>query len=333
MTYSEDVKPGNWIKVIRCLKLDGVVAGVAAKTLKEVLFYLATYADYDYGNDVRPGTARIAVECEIDYRTAKRCLAAIRDLGLIRLVRSATRRGHADEYQLTIPADLHDRGILRTPDEVDNEIEQIRRRHRRDPASSPPAPDDDPGTGRSRTRIAPTVRGNQRPVQPVDDTAVRDTQRPVQEPVGVDRTGNPVPATSVRTVQSVSQYGSLYVPPPRHSTETTTTTETTDLALRTDLAVSRASPAEQDPPSNMQGHDTADDTADDAPPPAQPCPHGVDPAAAFRCPACTRHGTTDRDPTVCEHGLTIRTRQGFTFGCQTCHFPSAPLRLVQGGAA
>lgn len=246
MTYREDTKPGDWIKVVRCLQLNGVVRGVAGKTLKEVAFYLATYAEYGDGSRVHPGTARIAVECEVDYRTAKRCLAAIRDLGLIRLVRSGTRRGYSDEYQLTIPADLHDRGILRTPAEVDAEIERIRQHNRRASSPATGGPDDTPGTGRSSTRTAQAVRDTDAPVPPVDNPPVRDTQPPVQEPLDADRTGNAVPPTADRTGNAVSQYGSLYAPPPP-TTKTTQATDTTEPALRTTVTPVDHPQAAQDP--------------------------------------------------------------------------------------
>ena len=336
MTYTEDVRPGVWITVVRCLRLDGVVPGVAAKTLKEVLFYLAGYADYDHGYDVRPGTARIAVECEIDYRTAKRCLAAIRDLGLIRLVRSATRRGHADEYQLTVPADLHDRGILRTPAEVDAEIEHVRQRHRRDPTPASPAPTPTPATGPATTpvRVAPV------PVPPAASPPVRDTQRPVQPPGDTDRTGRPVPANADRTVKSLRQYGSLYAPPPRHSTETTTTTEPTDTALRTAVTLVAHPPPEQD--QILEVVDTAPSAAAESDGTDGPC--ATHPALAGgtrgdglpRCAACRAVAVPRRspDPRRCEHGFTKGDRRDpRAVGCLHCK-PNATgspphLRLVR----
>src|SRR5690606_17634783 len=123
---------------------------------------LATYADAD-GSRIFPGTARLAVACEIDYRTAKRCLAALRWLGLIRVVRAARRRGLADEYRLTIPGDLLDKDDVLSPGQMDLEVERIRDGNRR-------RVDDEPGTGAADTRTDTAVRVTDAPVQagPVD---------------------------------------------------------------------------------------------------------------------------------------------------------------------
>jgi hypothetical protein len=138
-----DQAPGTWLNMVRRMRFNGLVPGVAGRILKCVAFELAACADYVNGGEVRPGVARIAVECEIDYRTAKRCVAAIRDLGLIRLVRSGARRGHSDVYQLTMPADILDRLPVLTPSEVERAIEDIRDGSRRKTAR----PVEGPGTG------------------------------------------------------------------------------------------------------------------------------------------------------------------------------------------
>lgn len=220
---STDQAPGAWLNMVRRMRFNGLVPGVAGRILKCVAFDLAACADYVDGSDVRPGLARLAVECEIDYRTAKRCLAAIRDLGLIRLVRSGARRGYSDVYQLTMPSDILDRLPVLTPTEMDRAIEEVRDGNRRRPVS--PSPSDDPGTGHADTRTETPVRVTPVPVQPTEPD---------------ERTGHAMPRTEASTGHAVPQYGSRHAPPPSQSTETTTTTEPTEHDLRTAVTVPRA---------------------------------------------------------------------------------------------
>ncbi|GAA2327415.1 hypothetical protein [Dactylosporangium salmoneum] len=312
-----DQAPGAWLNMVRRMRFNGLVPGVAGRVIKAVAFDLAACADYVDGSDVRPGLARIAVECEIDYRTAKRCMAAIRALGIIRLVRSAARRGHSDVYQLTMPADILDRVTVLTPSEMDQAIEEIRGGNRRRTVSA--GPDDDPGTGHARPRTETPVRVTATPVQPVDNPPVRVTDAPVPALTADASTGHAVPPSDASTGHAVPQYGSRHAPPPSQSTETTTTTEPNDLALRTDLTVIADPPSAEDP-HFIEGEQSI----------AEPCPHGIDPTAAFRCPACNHATGATRDPTRCEHGR-APSRRGFVDGCRIC--PTPPLRLVQGGAA
>lgn len=242
--HREDAKPGDWVKVVRRARFNGVVPGVAGRIVKAVAFALATYADYDNGGDVRPGLARLAVECEIDYRTAKRCLAGIRDLGLVRLVQSGARRGHSDVYQLTLPEELLDRIDVLTPAQVDMEIERIRGAARRKPAVD--GPPDGPGTGHSDPRTDDAVRVTPAPVQPVDNPAVRGTTDPVERPEPTDRTGHAVPVNGASTGHAVPQYGSRYAPLPSQSTKTKNFTETADSDLRTVVTVVGHPQAAQD---------------------------------------------------------------------------------------
>lgn len=220
---SVDQRPGDWLNMVRRMRFNGLVPGVAGRILKCVAFELASYAEYENGSQVRPGLARIAVDCEIDYRTAKRCLAAIRDLGLIRLVRSGARRGYSDVYQLAMPSDILDRLPVLTPAEMDQAIEGVRDGNRRRPVA--PSPGDGPGTGHNDPRT---------------ETAVRVTPVPVQTPEPEERTGNGVTRTDASTGHAVPQYGSRHAPLPRQSTETSTTTEPTDDDLRTAVTVPRA---------------------------------------------------------------------------------------------
>lgn len=125
-------KPGNWMKVFRRIRFTGTRDGVRGATIKAVGTMLASYANYKTGDEIHPGTARLAVDCEINYRTAKRCLAILRDLGLIVLVRKAERHGLADEYRLDLPEDLLDREEIEVwnPDRYEQEIDRLREKHR-----------------------------------------------------------------------------------------------------------------------------------------------------------------------------------------------------------
>lgn len=81
------------------------------------MLVVGSYADLD-GTRVHPGRARLAADCEVTIRTAQRYLAWARGNGLITLVAPGNRRrGEADEYRLTLPADLMTRLILPTPQE------------------------------------------------------------------------------------------------------------------------------------------------------------------------------------------------------------------------
>ncbi|MFE2995041.1 helix-turn-helix domain-containing protein [Nocardia sp. NPDC059246] len=75
-------------------------------TVKLMALTLATYADPD-GSRVFPGVEElVAVTCQ-SLATVKRQMATLRELGLIELVSRASRRaGLADEYRLTVPANV-----------------------------------------------------------------------------------------------------------------------------------------------------------------------------------------------------------------------------------
>jgi hypothetical protein len=233
-----DQAPGAWLNMVRRMRFSGLVPGLAGRIIKAVAFDMAACADFVNGGDVRPGIARIAVECEIDYRTAKRAVAAIRNLGLIRLVRRATRRGHSDVYQLTMPEDILDRLTVLTPSEMDLAIETIRSGSRG--RTTPTTPDDDPGTGHAHPRADEPARVTPVPVQ----EAARVTATPVRKGKRKRRTGHGVTRANPSTGHAVSQHGSRHAPPPSQSTETSTTTEPTDLGVRADLTEARASPRE-----------------------------------------------------------------------------------------
>jgi hypothetical protein len=99
-TDSEDygVPLGTWYRLVRRARI-----GDARK--KSAALVIASYADTD-GTSVKCGIARLAVDCEMGYSTARRYLAWLREVGLIELVRLGNRKAkRADEYRLTIGPD------------------------------------------------------------------------------------------------------------------------------------------------------------------------------------------------------------------------------------
>lgn len=324
----EDVAPGVWLNIVRRVRFNGVAPGVAGRIVKAVALDLASYADYETGGRVRPGLARIAVDCEIDYRTARSAFAAIRNLGLLRLVRGARRRGHSDEYQLCLPADLLDRIEVLTPADMDLAIERIRGANRhKEPA---PKPGGGPGTGVGDTRTSGPVQASPAPVQPVDNPPVRVPPTPVQPAATEPRTGVAGTPNDASTGVALFQYGCRSAPPPRQSTETSLLTEPDIADLRTAVTASRASP----PPEDQISSDVGDEPAPaDAP---GPCDHGVPPG--LRCPAC-RRGLADtlppdwgtRDTEAANLAARLRAERDKRLADLYARRPD--LRVIPGGAA
>lgn len=219
----------DWTDILRRVRLGATVTvpgntrGVRGSTVRAVALMLATYADAD-GSRVFPGTARVAVACEIDYRTAKRCLASLRHLGLIVLVRPARQRHHADEYRLTIPTDLMERMAVLSPTEMESEVEEMRANNRRGERPT--------GAGRTRTLRVPDA--------------------PVEAPVDEPRTGAGSTPTGPRTGAGST---AVRVPecPPTHHYIDTRTTHHSDEDLSTDVAGPRAVAAEEDFDSEVVG--------------------------------------------------------------------------------
>lgn len=134
------VRPQEWVALLDRLRFN-VGEGkkkLASRTIKGVAVRLAWYADYTYGTGVYPGLARTAVGCEVDYDTAKKVFAVLRELRLLTLVKTARgpqgqrRADVSDEYRLTIPPDLldHDKVVVLDPAQFEKEIAAVRERKR-----------------------------------------------------------------------------------------------------------------------------------------------------------------------------------------------------------
>lgn len=96
----------DWVSVVRRARL--------GRTVKAVAFALALYANSD-GRNVYPGIARLSVECELGPKVIKQSLKALRDAGLIAVVRAASRPGESSEYRLVFAEDLLERIEVPTP--------------------------------------------------------------------------------------------------------------------------------------------------------------------------------------------------------------------------
>ncbi len=67
---------------------------------------ISSYANAK-GRDIHCGAARLAVDMGASYRTARRYLAWLREIGLIELVKAGNRRrGRSDEYRLILGPDV-----------------------------------------------------------------------------------------------------------------------------------------------------------------------------------------------------------------------------------
>lgn len=92
---------------------------------KLVALALKHHADPD-GSNVRPGTARLCVLCDLGYVTVRRARQELLAAGLLELVRRGNRRrGHADEYRLVLAENLLDRLTWLSPSEVTAAAEKI----------------------------------------------------------------------------------------------------------------------------------------------------------------------------------------------------------------
>ncbi|MFI2663354.1 hypothetical protein [Micromonospora carbonacea] len=139
----------------------------AGKSLKGVAFRASYWGNAD-GSQVYLGPARIAVSCEVDYKTAKgilRTLCAYKLLTLVQRgggVTTPEREGNGGEYRLTVPHDLDKIAKVRSKEEIDAEIEAVKEKNR------------NKSTGQRRPRES---RGTNTPVSLGDATG--DTGQPV----------------------------------------------------------------------------------------------------------------------------------------------------------
>lgn len=250
----------EWTDILRRVRFGDSVKGMRGSMVKLVARTLATYADGN-GTRVFPGIARLTVDCEINYQTAKKAVGVLRDLGLITPVRHGTRRGHADEYRLTIPVDLLDRLDVLSPAEFDVAVEKVRGANR-SLGGRAKGKASQSGTGGATTRTesqsesaryvgrAP-VRVPRPPVPPVDsavDEAVDNEEvqvasPPVQDEAPKPGTGDSSTPTDSRTGGSSVSVRVAHSPPTIQDLDTTPTSHLLS-DRRKELAVSPARASE-----------------------------------------------------------------------------------------
>jgi hypothetical protein len=169
----------DWVNVVRRAEL--------GSTVKLVALMIATYADPD-GTHVFPGVPRLAVQCDIDYRTARRAMAALREKGFLQVTRRGARRsGKSDEYRLILAADLLERCDVATPAAERLKIERVSERERTRGAK-----------GRSI--------GHHRPIEPVEN--------PGSGAIPKDGHRSPVPYVNGSTGQAAHVLQVTPTPPP-----------------------------------------------------------------------------------------------------------------------
>jgi hypothetical protein len=240
----------EWTDILARIRFGKVkVAGktLTGATIKGVAARLASYADGD-GTRVRPGVARLAVDIEVDYQTARRAVSLLRNLGLLALVRSGGRRG-ADEFRLTLPTDLLDRDdlIVWSPTQQRAEIDRAQLAYRK----TSDTPRRGPGGGQSLV-----------PEGPHKEVASLVPQGPVEGPAPDPITGPS--GTTYSPLTGPSGTASL-VPQGRttHQDLDTTTTHHPDQDLRTAVTHSRANGPANNPESSSVK--------------SKRCPHGLKP--------------------------------------------------------
>jgi hypothetical protein len=80
--------------------------------VKFLAFTLASYADAD-GTHMHPSNARLANVIEKTERTVERGMSWLQSAGFLVVTQAGNRRaGLANEYRLTLPADILDRLVL-----------------------------------------------------------------------------------------------------------------------------------------------------------------------------------------------------------------------------
>jgi hypothetical protein len=279
----------EWTDLLARVRFGTVkVAGknITGATIKAVAGRLAAYADAD-GTRVRPGLARLAVDLELHFGSVKRAVQHLAHLGLIRLVQSGARLGHADVYRLAIPIDLLDRIEVWTPAQHRAEVEKVR----------------DANRGRYARRTDPTPGQGDLlvPEGPADGDDLLVLPGPADAgPAGPSGTDIRPPAGPSGTDLLVPQ-GPATHQRPRHNPY-----PPTDDRVRTDASASAREDTAQDPSASVGEEERC--TAHPA------MTAGARPDGRPRCPLCRRgapptpapHERTTDDPEADEIRAKVR---------------------------
>lgn len=113
---------GAWNAVIRRARI--------GRERKAAALVLSSYARAD-GTHIHCGVARLAVDLEVSYSTARRELAWLRKVGLIELVRAGNRRRNlSDEYRLILGPNVLEHLDVLDPAEHKNLTDGVREANR-----------------------------------------------------------------------------------------------------------------------------------------------------------------------------------------------------------
>ena len=252
-TEADPVDPGAtvgaWNALIRRARI--------GRPRKAFALIVSSYAAAD-GTQIHCGIARLAVDAEVGYSTARRYLAWLRDAGLVELVRHGSRRRRlSDEYRLTVHPSALAWLNLPDPDEYDRLRDDLREanRHgqktrRRSALTNTSADDTD--------QRSPNVSAEPGPAQQDQRSPNVSAEPPDQRSPGTSSAltqDEPPPSLTTSPEQLTS-----HKPPPRD--------------LRTDLKVV-GPPATPNPDQRSPGRHPAGT----APPAGNPlpdrCPHGL----------------------------------------------------------
>ncbi|MCW2768522.1 MAG: hypothetical protein JWO11_4481 [Nocardioides sp.] len=125
---------GAWNAVVRRARI--------GRERKAAALVVSSYAHAN-GTGIHCGVARLAVDLEVSYSTAKRTLAWLRKVGLIELVRVGNRRRNlSDEYRLILGPDVLEKIDVLNPAEHQRLTDGLREANRSgDHGSSRVTPD------------------------------------------------------------------------------------------------------------------------------------------------------------------------------------------------
>jgi hypothetical protein len=138
---------GAWNAVVRRARI--------GRERKAAALVVSSYAHAN-GTGIHCGVARLAVDLEVSYSTAKRNLAWLRNVGLIELVRAGNRRRNlSDEYRLVLGPDVLESLEVLDPDEHKKLTDDFREANRGSSKVTRNGPVDNPDCGSSRVTPDP----------------------------------------------------------------------------------------------------------------------------------------------------------------------------------
>lgn len=142
-------------------------------TVKAIICAFADFGDFD-GTRVRPGLAKVAAATGREYNTVKAAIAVAREVQLVELVRKSRSPDSADEYRLIAGPQLRERVRVRSCDEFDDLVEEIRVK-RRGKYRKPAGPHGtQPGAAED---LRPAEDAAETGLRRVDDTDLRHVRR------------------------------------------------------------------------------------------------------------------------------------------------------------